>query len=110
MFFLAKPPAAAHEWLIQLGRLCDAKPTASSCQPMAEDLGIDPLTLINLVGNSKTQTARNIIHSKLTIEQKLKWNYTNIPEKWRRAIHSEFLLFLDQNNKSFRLCPNNCQW
>lgn len=99
-YFLAKPPASAHEWLIQLGRLCDSKPTPMACQPMAQDLSMDVLDLINLVGHSKTQTARNIIHSKLTMDQKIKWSYKDIPESWRKAIHSN-ISFIRNLMKNF---------
>jgi hypothetical protein len=54
---------------------------------MATALGIDVLDLINLIGNSKTQTARNIINSKLTDHQKATWTYEKVPKTWRTAIH-----------------------
>lgn len=57
------------------------------CQPMAKELSMDAIQLINLVGNSKTQTARNIINAKLTFEQKLAWSHADIPSNWRTAIH-----------------------
>jgi hypothetical protein len=85
--YLAKPPAAAREWLIQLGRLCDAKPTPAACKPMATALGIEVSTLLDLIGSSKTQTARNIIHSKLTDHQKATWTHDRVPTAWRTAIH-----------------------
>jgi hypothetical protein len=56
---------------------------------MATALGINVLDLINLIGNSKTQTARNIIHAKLTADQKAKWTHKDVPAIWRRAIHGK---------------------
>lgn len=88
----AKPPAGAHEWLVQLGRLCDSKPTPSVCQPMAKELSMDVMQLINLIGNSKTQTTRNIINCKLTFDQKLTCSYKDFPSNWRKGIHGKFVL------------------
>jgi hypothetical protein len=61
---------------------------------MATALGINVVDLINLIGNSKTQTARNIIHAKLTADQKAEWTYKDVPANWRKAIHG----------KTFSLC------
>ena len=57
---------------------------------MAIALGINVLDLINLIGNSKTQTARNVMHSKLTPEQKATWTYKDVPVTWRKAIHGKY--------------------
>jgi len=60
---------------------------------MALALGIDVSDLINLVGNSKTQTARNIINSKLTADQKVTMTSTDFPMAWRTAIHSKIFVY-----------------
>jgi hypothetical protein len=58
---------------------------------MATALGLDVSYLITLIGGSKTQTARNIIHSKLTDHQQATWTSTDVPQAWRTAIHSNIL-------------------
>jgi hypothetical protein len=61
---------------------------------MAKTLGMDALELINIIGNSKTQTARNIVHTKLTPEQKATLTHKNFPKHWRNAIHGIYFVLL----------------
>lgn len=55
---------------------------------MAMALGLEVSDLLDMIGTSKTQTARNIIHSKLTDHQKAIWTHKDVPKAWRTAIHS----------------------
>jgi hypothetical protein len=60
---------------------------------MALALNMSESDLINLIGNSKTQTARNIINSKITDEQKATWTHEEVPAAWRTAIHSKIFFY-----------------